>query len=96
MERIKELEKQRDDLRRLLTETREQIKQEYTRLAAEKFGVKPGSIVKNKDGRIFRVAEIDSPFIPWIEKPWLMACPRKKDGDFSKREQMVYRWELVE
>ena len=92
---IEGLEKQRDDLRRLLAETKEQIKQEYTRIAAEMFGVKPGSIVKDK-GRVFRVTRIETPFAPEQGKPWLTGSPQNKDGNFSKREQVVYHWELVE
>jgi adenylate kinase len=95
MERIKELEKQRDDLRRLVAEVQEQIGKEYTRLATEMFGVKPGSIVKDK-GRIFRVTRIETHFAPKQGKPWLMGSPQNKNGNFSKREELVCHWELVE
>jgi len=95
MERIKELEKQRVDLRRLLAENKEQIKQEYARLAAEMFGVKPGSIVKDK-GRIFRVTCTETPFAPERGKPWLTGSPQNKDGNFSMCKQTIYHWELVE
>ena len=91
---IEELKKQEADLSRLLAEVRG-IGQEYVRLASEKHGVKPGSIVKDKGGKIYRVVKID-PFETRSGKPWVIASPQKKDGGFSKRSQTVYNWELVE
>jgi len=102
MERIKELQKQRNDLSRLQDEVCEQIKQEIERYAAERYGVKPGSIVEDVShgpdwaGKLFQAVRVDAHPCYGGERPNLICIPQKKDGSFGGRETRVYYWELVE
>ena len=96
METIKKLIAQEGDLTRLLAEVREQLWQERIRYAAEEYGVKPGSIVKDDSGNLYRVIAPHREFVFPAGKPELVVTRQKKNGDFSKRIQSILFWELVE
>jgi len=103
METIKKLIAQEKDLTRLLVEVRGQIWQGYDRLASEKHNVKPGSIVKDWTGNLFRVVRFKHPFcmddiaaILADEKPRLVVNAQLINGDFDMFQKYLYRWELVE
>jgi hypothetical protein len=96
METIKKLIAQEGDLTRLLAEVREQLWQERIRYAAEEYGVKPGSIVKDDSGNLYRVIAPHREFVFPAGKPELVVTRQKKNGDFSKQVQTILFWELVE
>jgi hypothetical protein len=102
METIKKLIAYERDLARLLEEVREQIRQEAERYVAEKYGAKPGAIVKDisgyseNHGKMFKVARMDVSHYYMGGKPYLMCNPQKKDGSFGMKERWIYEWELVE
>lgn len=102
MERISKLQRQRNDISRLHTEICEQIQQEAERYVTEKYGAKPGAIVKDasgyskRHGKLFKVIRMDVSHYYMGGKPYLVCNPQKKDGSFGAKERWVYEWELVE
>lgn len=95
MERIRQLQEQEKDIVHSLKEIHEFIQQEYERYVAETYKVKPGTIVNNQAGKLYRVHSIAHTNI-YEPKPWLSVNPQKKDGDFSKQIHRLYNWEVVE
>lgn len=80
----------RDNLSRL----EECIATERARLTAQKYGVKVGSIVKARGGRLYRVAEVDA---RWFNgRPWLTANPQLKSGAYGTGVHNLYDWVLIE
>lgn len=57
------------------------------------YGIKVGSVVKDKQGHEYKVSSID---VTFGGDPWVKGCKRKKDGEFGVREQHLFDyWELV-
>jgi hypothetical protein len=71
---------------------REEIRAQRILLAESEYGVKVGSIVKDRDNLVCKVIGIDA----WLSgKPLLTVNPIKKDGSFGKSKRNLYSWELV-
>ena len=101
METIKKplIAQERETLTRLLQRSANNSGKERIRYAAEeKYGVKPGSIVEDDSGNLYRViAPHRGSLFSRLAKPELVVNPaQKKNGDFSKRIQSIYFGSLGE
>jgi len=91
---LKELEQQEKDLLAKLNAVRESITEEKTRLAEHKFGVRVGSIVKDRKGIEHKVTQVDTRY--YDGSPWLVGNPKKKDGTFGIAQRNLYScWTLL-
>ncbi len=89
---INELESKRDELIKQLFHVKRQIRDEELRNISEEFGVNIGSIVKARDGKEYKVTDID---VNW-KRPWLKGNLRKKNKEFGKAERHICGdWELI-
>lgn len=90
---LKELEQQEKELLESLGKVRCSIRNEKWRIAEQDFGVRIGSIIKDRNGVVYRVIEVSTRF---DGKPWLVGNPKKKDGSFGIAQRNIYSdWELV-
>jgi hypothetical protein len=78
---IEELEQQVHHLENELHAVRCKLRQ----AKLDECPVKPGDIVRYKDGDEYRVVRIDN--IEWL---WVFANPKKKDGSWSRAERRLY------
>lgn len=76
-----------------LSSLEEYIATERARLTFQKYGVRVGSIVKARGGRLYRVVEVDSEGFPGT--PWLAGNPQLKSGAYGTGIHNLYDWELV-
>lgn len=84
-----------DDLSRL----EEYIATERERLTFQKYGVKVGSIVKARGGRLYRVVAADGHWRPGrlLGRPWLVGNPQLKSGAYGTGIHNLFGdWELVD
>lgn len=65
------------------------------KIAEIRYGVKVGSIIRDRKGKEHRVIRVDG---RWASgRPWLEGNPRKKDGSFGVAVRHIYGdWQLVE
>ena len=90
---LKNLEKQEKDLLENLAIVRKEITTEKLRLAEQEFGVRIGSIVKDRSGVEHKVTHVS---VKYSGKPWLEGNPKKKDGTFGTARRNIYGdWQLV-
>lgn len=90
---LKELEQQEKQLLESLNDVREAITKEKLRLAEKDFGVRVGSIVKDRKGVEHKVTCVN---VKYSGTPWLEGNPKKKDGTFGTAHRNIYSdWTLV-
>lgn len=89
---LKELEQQEKEILEQLQVVRKAIHEEKLRLTEQQFGVRVGSIVKDRKGVEHKVTKVN----PSYGKPWLEGNPKKKDGTFGIAQRNIYSdWDLV-
>lgn len=91
--RIKEIEVWESDLKKSFLALEREKKELSDQLVRFKYGVKIGTKVKDRRGRIFVVCSISGHgyIVPWLEGNMI-----KKDGSPSKRVTCLYgNWEVV-
>lgn len=82
-DKIEELKKNVEVQRSLLALAEKALRE--ARVKASGFSI--DQIVKDRNGKEFRIVEIDAKY----ESVWLKGNPRKKDGTFGKSIQYIYR-----
>ena len=93
MDNLAELKLQEEELSSKLNEVRREITKEKLRLAEQEFGVRIGSVVKDKKGIEYKVTCVKTNF---SGKPWLEGNPKKKDGTFGIAHRNIYgNWTLI-
>ena len=90
---LEELEQQERELCEKLAIVRKAMKTEKLLIAEHRFGVRIGSIVKDRKGVEHRVTGIHPSN---FSKPWLEGNPKKKDGSFGVAVRHLYsNWDMV-
>ena len=88
---LTELKAKKESLQAQLIEVNEQIRIEQEEIVFEKYGVRVGSIVRNDNGKEYRVTKIEA---CW-DIPWLYGNPKKKNGIFGIAVRSLYsNWTL--
>lgn len=90
---LKQLEQQEKELLAQLDTVREAITKEKLRISEQEFGVRVGSIVKDRKGVEHKVTLVNAKY---SGRPWLEGNPKKKDGTFGTARRNIYSdWTLV-
>ena len=72
---------------------RDLITKEKLKISEQKFGVRVGSIVKNRQGVEHKVTNVNTSY---SGKPWIEGNQKKKDGTFGTARRNLYSdWTLV-
>lgn len=84
---IKLLRERLEDYQGKLRETEEAL----GRALYEHHGISPGTIVKGRGGKLYKVARVyfDNRLTPFS----LGAHPQRKDGSYAKGIHVLYQWE---
>lgn len=94
MKTLEELEADRKRILKELCVNEEALYAARRRRADEKLGVKPGAVVRGRDGVEYKVTEVDVKNW-WRDAPWVYGVARRKDGSWSKAVRHIYEWTLV-
>lgn len=97
LELFDELIKKRDYHRRELQTIESELNVIRNQILYTVYGVKIGTIVRDKNGREFCVSKVSLLYDTKFDKPALYGYPRKKDGTFSKKNQYIgiFGWTVV-
>lgn len=88
----KELAIKESEMFHLLSKIRHELRETQLAIIKEVFGLFPGKIVKDREGKLYKVAQIKP-----IQngKPWVTGNPIKKDGTFGKSDKVLYDyWDI--
>lgn len=84
---------QLEDLSGALNRLKETIRQVELTAVGDLYGAKVGSIVI--DGGVeYRITEVDRVYQD-LNKPFVRGAKRKKNGEWGKKSQYLYRWEPI-
>src|SRR2546422_7033146 len=91
--RLEELDSEETTLKDQIGANRAKHRALTSRAIELKFGVRIGSVVRDKAGKLYLVSNISPSFTP---KPWLRGKFKKNDGDWSIPERYLSdTWEIV-